>query len=86
MNVNPRVIIVVDRGKHTLMITRRALTVPKTALAGVALEISFARFKPSIAKFKRGRARSPRFGRSDLGAIVEPGGSWEKVVWWNGCE
>jgi len=35
-----------------LIIVRRMLAEPKTALAGVILETSFARFKPSMATFK----------------------------------
>jgi len=35
-----------------LIIVRRILAEPKTALAGVTLESSFARFKPSMATFK----------------------------------
>ena len=37
--------------KRTLIIVRRTLTEPKTAFAGVILEISFARFMVSIATF-----------------------------------
>ena len=41
--------------KHTLIIVRRTLTEPKTAFAGVTLEISFARFMAWMAMFKEER-------------------------------
>lgn len=53
---------------------RRALTKPKAALAGVMLEISFARFRASMAKFNVERALFPPFCRRDAEAIVEPRG------------
>jgi len=46
------------RGKHTLIIVKRMLTEPKTALAGVMLATSFARFKASMAAFNDERVRS----------------------------
>ena len=42
---------------------RRMLTEPKTALAGVMLESSFARFRASIAIFSEERTASRPFGR-----------------------
>ena len=42
--------------KHTLNIVSRALTEAKTALAGVILETSFARFMASMATFSEERA------------------------------
>ena len=39
------------RRRHTLTIVRIKLTKPKTILAGVVLENSFARFKASMAAF-----------------------------------
>ena len=59
---------------------RRALTEPKTALAGVALEISFARFKASIATFKEERRPSRVFDSWGLVAIVEVGFGCEWTV------
>ena len=35
-----------------MIIVRRMLAEPKIAVAGVTLESSFARFKPSMATFK----------------------------------
>jgi len=62
------------------------LTVPKTALAGVMLETSFARFRASIAMFSEERAPSRPFGCWDLVAIIDVQGSWETVARREGCE
>jgi hypothetical protein len=59
---------------------RRALTEPKTAFAGVALEISFARFRASMATFREERRPSCAFDCWDLVAIVEVGGGCERTV------
>jgi len=59
---------------------RRILTDPKTALAGVMLEISFARFMASIAMFNEERVPSRPFGRWDLAAIVKIQRGGEKAV------
>ena len=64
--------------------TRITLTEPKTALAGVALETSFARFMASIAAFNSETAPSRR--RWELASMVETGGSCEKTAWRAGCE
>ena len=65
-----------------MIIVRRTLTEPNTAFAGVALEISFARFMASTAAFSKERASSRRFSRLELSAsMVEGRGSWEKTVW-----
>jgi len=57
--------------KHTLTIVRRILTDPKTALAGVMLEISFARFMASMAMFNEEMVPSRPFDRWGLASIVE---------------
>jgi len=59
------------------MIVRIALTVPNTALAGVTLESSLARFKASTAAFSEERATSRRFGRWDFVSMVEARGKKE---------
>ena len=51
------------------------LTEPKTAFAGVTLEISFARFRASMATFMVVRVLSRPLDRWDFGAIAE------LVVW-----
>ena len=50
---------------------RRTLAEPKTAFAGVTLEISFARFRASIAPFKKERVLSRPFRGGELVAIVD---------------
>ena len=55
----------------TLIIVRRTLTEPKTALAGVLLEISFARLKTSMKPFNA-EVTSPRsLGCWDSVSMVE---------------
>lgn len=49
---------------------RRTLTELKTALAGVTLEISFARFRVSMATFKAERTPSRPFGRGGGGSMA----------------
>jgi len=61
---------------------RITLTVPKTALAGVTLESSFARSKAATAAFSEERAFRC-FGCWDFVAMV---GSYEKAVRRVGCE
>jgi len=63
--------IVAKEGERTLTMVRITLTVPKTALAGVMLEISFARFMASMAAFNGERAPSRRSGRWDVVVMVE---------------
>ena len=64
--------------KHTLTMVNTTLTEPKTALAGVTLEISFARFIASMDTFNVER-RPPRpLGRWELVAIVETGSEYGK--------
>jgi len=62
------------------------LTEPKTALAGVMLDSSFARFSPSMATFSEEKTLSCPFGRLDLSAMVEMQGSNKKAVRRGGCE
>ena len=59
---------------------RRIVTVPKTALAGVMLEISLARLRASMAIFSEERMASRPFGRWDSVVIVEVQGSCEKAA------
>jgi len=69
------------------MIARITLAVPKTALAGVILEISFARFKASMAAFKAEVTPSRSSDRLDLHAMmVEMQGSCKKTARRPGCE
>ena len=63
--------LVLEGKERTLAIVRRILTEPKTALAGVILETSFARFMASMAMFNEERVPSRPFGRWVLAAIVE---------------
>jgi hypothetical protein len=60
-----------NRRKRTLIIVSRTLTEPKTALAGVTLETSFARFKASMATFNAERRPPHPFGRWESVAIAE---------------
>ena len=53
-------------------------------MAGVMLEISFARFRASIATFSKERAPSRPCGSWEFVAIVEVGGD-ERMVWYVGC-
>ena len=48
----------------------RTLTEPKTAFAGVMLEISFARFRTSMATFNVERTLRRPFGRWEIVSIV----------------
>ena len=69
-----------------MIIVRRTLTEPNTAFAGVALEISFARFMASMAAFSKERASSRRFSRLELSAsMVEGLGSYERTVRRTAC-
>ena len=64
-----------------MIIVRRTLTGPNTALAGVALEISFARFMASMAAFSKEKALSWRFCHLELFAsMVEGRGSYKKTT------
>lgn len=70
-----------------MIITRRTPRVPKTALAGVALEISLPRFKPSMATFNAERRALRPFDCCDVGSMVETSrGRWERAVRDEGCE
>lgn len=60
---------------------RRTQTEPKTALAGVILENSFARFVASMATFSEERILPCSFGRRDLVFMVKSKGSHEKTTW-----
>ena len=69
-----------------MIVVRITLTVPKTALAGAILAISFARFKVSMAAFNAETVLSRPLGRCDLASIVEAGSSGERIVRCQGCE
>ena len=62
------------------------MTDPKTALAGVILEISFARFEASIATFSEERTPPRPFGRWDLISMTQSKGSRENKTRGGGCE
>ena len=69
----------------TRIMVRRIATEPKTALAGVMLEISLARFRPSMAMFSEERTPSCPFGCWDLSAMVETQYGCGKVRRCAGC-
>ena len=71
---------------RTLIMVRRTLTEPNTALAGAMPEISFARFSVSIVTFNDERVPSRSFGRWGFASMVEGRGVREKTVWRVGCE
>ena len=58
------------RRKLTLIVTRITLTEPKTALAGVILENSFAKFKSPMAAFNAEIVLSRPLGRRTSAAIA----------------
>jgi len=68
------------RRRLALIVVRMMLTEPKTALAGVMLESSFARFKASMVVFNTRIVPSLPLGRWDSAPMVETGGSWERTV------
>ena len=74
-----REIVIKWREKRTLIVARRTLTVPKTALAGVVFEASFARFRTSMAAFNEDVTLSLPFDFEDFGAIAGLCVSWEAV-------
>ena len=65
---------------------RRTLTEPKAAFAGVIPDISFARFRASMATSNAERRLSLPPCRWDFEAIVETRGRWKETVWQAGCE
>jgi len=65
---------------------RITLTVPKTALAGVILESSFARFRASMVAFNAEIVFSRPLGHWDSACMVETRGSCEGSVEREGCE
>jgi len=64
-----------------LTIVSRTLTEPKTALAGVMLDISFARFRVSMVTFSVEMTPFRPFGRWEFVAIVESRGRCEEDAW-----
>ena len=68
------------RGKPTLIIARRMLAEPKTALAGVILETSFARFKASITTFNAETVPSCSLGCWVVCSIAETRSDCERIV------
>ena len=71
---------VAEEGERTLIVVRRVVVDPKTALAGRVLEV-FARSKALMAAL---RSASRSLGRWEL-AMVERGGC-ERTVRCGGCE
>ena len=67
-------LLVQNRINHTLTTVNTTLTEPKTVLAGVTLEISFARFIASIDAFNVERRPLRPLGRCEFVAIVETRG------------
>ena len=65
---------------HTLIIVRIKLTEPKTALAGVILETSLARFMASMAPFNVEIIPSRSLGCGESAFMVETRGSYERAV------
>ena len=65
------------KGELALIAERITLTEPKTALAGVILESSFARFKASINAFSAEIVLSRPLGRWDLASMVGTRGGCE---------
>ena len=74
------------RRRLTLIMARRILAEPKTALAGVILEASFARFKASMRTFNAEMVPSRSLGCWGLGFMVETGGRWERTMRGGGSE
>ena len=68
------------------MVVRITPTEPKTALAGVTLESSFARFNASMDAFNTRIVPSRPLGRWDSASMVETRGSGEGTVQCEGCE
>ena len=64
--------------KHTLIMINTRLTEPKTALAGVTLDISFARSIAPMDTFNVERRPRRPLGRCEVVAIVETGGKCGK--------
>ena len=75
-----------NRKKRTLIIVRRALTVPNAALAGAMSTMSFARFMASMAIFNEERAPSRPFGCCESTSMAETGGRRGKADWHVGYE
>ena len=63
-------------GERTLIIARTTQAKPKTALAGAMLEISFARFRASMAAFSNERALSRSFSCGEFVAMVVAVREW----------
>ena len=72
--------------KRTLIIVRRKLTEPKTAFAGVILEISFARFMVSMATFNEERVPPRPFGCWGLVSMIQTERASEKTMRGEGCD
>ena len=69
-----------------LIVGRRALVEPKTALTGVIFDASFARFRSSVASFNFAKASLRFFCRRDLGNIVETRGNCKEMKCCKGRE
>jgi len=72
--------LIAEGGRHTLIVTRRWLTEPKTALAGAILERSSARSKSLTALFSLFSGEVSIFPCFLLDTIVKIQGGHEKVV------
>ena len=75
-----------ERVGRTLIMARRTLTEPKAAFAGVIPDISFARFRASMATLNAERILSLHSCRWDFEAIVETRSRRKETVRHRGCE
>ena len=75
-----------ERVERTLIMARRTLTEPKAAFAGVIPDISFARFRASMATLNAERILSLHSCRWDFEAIVETRSRRKETVRHRGCE
>ena len=75
-----------ERVERTLIMARRTLTEPKAAFAGVIPDISFARFRASMATLNAERILSLPSCRWDFEAIVETRSRRKETVRHRGCE
>ena len=74
------------RRRLTLIIVRITLTEPKTAVAGVILESSFARFKASMTTFSAEMVLSRSLGRWEPAFMVGTEGNCERAARREDCK
>lgn len=67
-------------GQRTLIVSRREPTEPKAALAGVMVDLSFARFRVSMGTFSFEKVSPCSFGRWDVEAIIDARGGYKKTA------